>query len=1291
MTEFELIVLRRALTWNSRFTIVGVRRYVLSLILLIGLVAGARSEEPAKEKTPPAGGVFKTLDRNADGQISRDELAVDLPEAERAGFEQAVFKADVDASGTLSLPEFERLPLDAMFQLLDRDHNGELSFAEISPPVVTTDARSAVAASVNWERTRTRAAFEATDRDGNGGVSVGELKSGQYARSLIGRDPIGQVADPVLEQVDEALAIVFPAEQVWIAASDWANAKWDLLALDWTDVREARPDGDGDGQVSREEARNVFEVGLGIRRLDGTVIRLPTGRVFANVDFEDLDRDRDGRLTLAEYSARYQPTPEIAKERFTTLDGDKDGFATPAELISLMHVNLVTTFLHFDADNDGRVTSEEIVKKARPWEQYTIQEMFTGSDENQDGALSFRELGLTPLQNRVVDWNRRRRDANHDGALSYEEFRLNDGLFASVPTRRAFRLRDANGDGRLSYEELAFDLDATKVPPEFAFGLRDKDGDGNLTHSELFTATPPKEDDEKGLQQFLWQTTRSRLAFESADSDHNGLLSVQEFRTSAYRAALLGSDLTGAVPDPVLEAVETALAVILPDDQEFLPASEWPKTRWNVLGPDWDFLAKEEPDKDGDLKVSRKEAREVVETALGVRRTDGTPIRLASGRVFANVDFDGLDKNRDGRLTQEEYGAYYQPSPEVTRQRFTAADIDKDGLATPAELIGLMRVDLVTTLLHFDVDRNGRVTPDEIAKQARPWEQYTILGLFPGFDEDHDGGLSYRELGMTPLQNRVLNWNRRRVDLDHDAALSFEEFCGPDLGLFAGVIRRRFFRLRDTNHDGLLTLDELPFDVDVAKLPSEVTFRVRDKNANGELSFAECFTRVRPDKMDNQGIQSYRWRRLRSRIAFEATDADRNGEISHSEFRQTAYLGTLLDRDPPGIIPDPVFDEVEKALSFLLPDGRESLKASGWSSAKWDLLGPDWQDLSAARPDQDRDGQITRDEARRIFEIALGIRRDDDAVIRFPSGRAFAHIDFEAVDKNRDGRLTEGEFSSYYLFSGAGAKEKFASLDVSHDGVATPEELLPLMRVDLISTFLHFDVNDDGGVTADEIAHQARPWEQPTISRLFPGFDENGDGRLSYREFGLTPLHNRVLNWGLRRDLDHDSYLSYDEYRGPEKGLFACVMTRRFFRLQDVDKDLLLGLDEFRFPIDVSKIPIAAAFKIQDKNQNGQLSFAETFTEPEPPPRDKSAKERYEMRLAAAETRFLADDKDRDKSLSLAEFQQSREAALAAVERKTRALSRHRQKSGGDWFYPVVLTINTLVLLGGGWYLLRRS
>jgi len=249
--------------------------------------------------------------------------------------------------------------------------------------------------------------------------------------------------------------------------------------------------------------------------------------------------------------------------------------------------------------------------------------------------------------------------------------------------------------------------------------------------------------------------------------------------------------------------------------------------------------------------------------------------------------------------------------------------------------------------------------------------------------------------------------------------------------------------------------------------------------------------------------------------------------------------------------------------------------------------------------------------------------------------------------------------------------------------------------VDLISTFLHFD-SDDGKVSAEEIAKQARPWEQSTILGIFPGFDENGDGRLSYREFGLTPLHNRVLNWSLRRDSNHDTFLSYEEYRGSDRGgadrgPFASVMTRRFFRLQDLDKDSRLGLEEFGFPTDASKIPIAAAFKIQDKDKNGQLSFSEIFAEAKPMANDRSALERHEMRLAAAETRFLADDKDRDGGLSLAEFQQAREASLAAVERKTRALSRHRRTAGGDWFYPVILTVNALVLLGGGWYLLRRS
>jgi len=394
MTELEVIAVHRSPARES--VVAGAasasRKGVVVLLFLVA-IATVNADERAKADPLPAGWLFKTLDRDANGQLSQDEVAVALQEPDQAGIAEAFQKGDVDRNETLSPGEFEALSPDMKFRLLDRDWSGELSSSEVMPQAEPKESEPLPAASnVKGQRVRCLAAFEATDRDRSGRISGSEFRNSRYLSALLGGDPAGVVPDPVLEQASETLEILFPAGQERrIALSDWPKTAWDVLGADWRDLAEARPDKDGDGQIARDEAREAIEVALGIRRPDGTLIRLATGRIFANVDFEDLDRDRDGRLTLAEYSARYQPSPEVAKERFAAFDTDKDAVATPAELISLMRVDLVTTFQHFDVDGDGRVTGDELAKQARPWEQYTLLGLFPGFDENKDGwRSSFR-------------------------------------------------------------------------------------------------------------------------------------------------------------------------------------------------------------------------------------------------------------------------------------------------------------------------------------------------------------------------------------------------------------------------------------------------------------------------------------------------------------------------------------------------------------------------------------------------------------------------------------------------------------------------------------------------------------------------------------------------------------------------------------------------------------------------------------------------------------------------------------------------------------------------------------
>jgi len=513
-------------------------------------------------------------------------------------------------------------------------------------------------------------------------------------------------------------------------------------------------------------------------------------------------------------------------------------------------------------------------------------------------------------------------------------------------------------------------------------------------------------------------------------------------------------------------------------------------------------------------------------------------------------------------------------------------------------------------------------------------------------------------------------------------------------------------------HQGIA--ENQPPTTESAEAIRGTAFRRNDRNHDGKLTFPEAFPDKRPsdEKADEQ--RRHVRRKLRCREAFRATDTDGSSDLSQAEFLQGEFaLSALSDSGSDSTpVPDPVMELVERAVASLFSSPEETLTPSVWKVLPWKNLSPDLEGLERVSPDSNRDGTISREEVRRVVEIAYGARRPDGALMRFPDGQVFINMYFEQWDKNQDGKVSLEEFASKYRTntmttrlrriasnprpekvssSDANADRQFLLIDTNQDGFLAPSEIHPILADDRFTLFLYFDQDLDGGISLTELLAKTKSWKPEMVTSLFSAGDDDRSESLSFREFCLTPFLNRVRDWSRKRkDTNRDTLLSYAEFQ-PDSGLFASALSRRFFRLLDQNHDGTLGYDEFAFDTDRDKIPPAVAFQVQDRDRDGKLAFKEVFTEAKPSATDKPALQRYEMRLGAAESRFLADDRDRDGTLSPAEFQQSREAALAAVERKTKALSRHRRTSGGDWFYPMVLALNACIALGGGWYLFRRS
>ncbi|MDB5347801.1 MAG: translocation protein TolB [Schlesneria sp.] len=202
-------------------------------------------------------------------------------------------------------------------------------------------------------------------------------------------------------------------------------------------------------------------------------------------------------------------------------------------------------------------------------------------------------------------------------------------------------------------------------------------------------------------------------------------------------------------------------------------------------------------------------------------------------------------------------------------------------------------------------------------------------------------------------------------------------------------------------------------------------------------------------------------------------------------------------------------------------------------------------------------------------------------------------------------------------------------------------------------------------------------------------FSTNGEV-LTYRDFQATPFGNHITDWYAPLvDKNQDAKISWEEFYD-NTAPHAILLYREYFNRFDRDHDGFLSFDEYELSVDLDKITPEIAFRVQDKDYDNSLAFGEVFTDQKPTTKDPAEIERYEMRLAAAETRFLADDLDHSRSLNLDEFRRSKEAALKAVERKTKALTRHRRSQPSNLPFIAFVIADVLVLSGAAWYAFKR-
>jgi Ca2+-binding EF-hand superfamily protein len=386
----------------ARFSLLGLVAAVIAGAAVLWMAASgpAADDKPAADDPEAVRDVFLLLDRGPLHMRLRITIAGKSPQAVRRDYLSRLFQTlDVDKDGKLSRAEFEQSPLNTSRRGKTPRRLSSKEAAETVPARKLAEALERVAGfeplafrQDNSNRKTDDAVFEALDADRNGVLSEDEIR--EATALLLAKDQ----DDDDCVTLDEFK----PAEPTMMPAVLAPGRERPSLAA----VSDLLVDG--------------------------------AGRLFAPRLVRRYDRDRDGKLSLAESG--------LARERFRALDADGDGKLSAEELGNLCRQPPdVEASLELEPPNSSpqvRVSAGPNIQANRP---------DFASFVFADTVLELAVRPFDPLNAAVADARQQfnRLDADQNGYLDRDELKQNVRF-----QRGLFELIDTDGDDKIFWPEM---------------------------------------------------------------------------------------------------------------------------------------------------------------------------------------------------------------------------------------------------------------------------------------------------------------------------------------------------------------------------------------------------------------------------------------------------------------------------------------------------------------------------------------------------------------------------------------------------------------------------------------------------------------------------------------------------------------------------------------------------------------------------------------------------------------------------------------------------------------------